>query len=58
MAGEGNQNEASKRKTTARPVAEVTPQTIQFEGLSGIDCRKWWQEIPGDHPIKASIRRA
>ena len=63
MAGVGNQNEglsSSKEKcmATTPKKAEATPQTIQFEGLSGMDCQKWWQETPDDHPIKASIKRA
>ncbi len=63
MASIGNLNEGSssskeKRKAVAPAAAEVTPQTIQFEGLNGTDCQKWWQETPDDHPVKASIRRA
>ena len=62
MAGASNRNEGSRtnkeKRTATAPAAEVTPQTIQSERLSGMDCRKWWQEIPDDHPIKASIKRA
>ena len=46
------------RKPPTLATTEITPQTIQFEGLSGMDCRKWWQETPDTHPVKASIRRA
>ena len=63
MSCAGNQNEGTssskqKRKPTTPTAAKITPQTIQFEELSGMDCKKWWQETPDDHPIKASIRRA
>ena len=63
MSSVGNQNEGTssskqKHKTTAPAAIEIMPQTLQFEGLSGIDCRKWWQETPNDHAVKASIKRA
>ena len=53
-----NRSNKQKHKAQAPATAEITPQNIAFEGLSGMDYRKWWQETPNDHVVKASIRRA
>ena len=37
---------------------QITPQTVVFEGPNGGDCRKWWEEHPDTHLVKASIRKA
>ena len=41
-----------------QPNVHLTPQNIAFEGLNGMECRKWWNESLDDHLVKASIRRA
>ncbi len=51
MSSAGNQNEGTsnskqKHKPSTSATAEITPQTIQFERLSGIDSRKWWPRNP------------
>ena len=35
-----------------------TAQNVAFEGLNGAECRKWWQETPDNHLVKASIQKA
>ena len=46
MSTAGNQSEGTtssskpKRKAQAPATAEITPQNIAFNGLSGMDCRK------------------
>ena len=34
------------------------PQNVAFEGLTGLECRKWWNENLDDDLVKASIRKA
>ena len=31
---------------------ELTHLTVQFEGLNGSECRRWWQETPEADQIK------
>ena len=47
-----------KKKQTKQPAELPTVQSITFEGLNGAECRKWWQETPDNHLVKASIRKA
>ena len=61
--GVGTNSNSSKRKGKAQAHAPVTtstitPHNIAFEGLTGMDYRKWWQENANNHTVKASIRRA
>ena len=48
-----------KKKARAQLVAttHLTPQNVTFEGLNGLECRKWWQETSNDHFVKESIQR-
>ena len=46
----------STRKQKMRE--ELTHLTIQFEGLNGIECRRWWQETLEADPIKQTLIRA
>ena len=45
--GVGTSNSSSKNKGKAQAHAPatapmITQQNISFEGLNGMDCRKWW----------------
>ena len=58
----GGTSSSNKKKGKAQAHAptttEITPQNIAFEELSEMECKKWWQENPNSHAVKASIRRA
>ena len=46
------------RARVQNPDVQTTPRTVVFEGLNGWDYRKWWDEHPDTHLVKASIRKA
>ena len=56
----GTSTGSSKKKVKQTEQLTDLPmvQTITFEGLNGAECRKWWQETPDNHQVKASIRKA
>lgn len=37
---------------------EITWKTVTFEGLSGVECRTWWDNTPDAHFLKGQLRRA
>ena len=37
---------------------ELTHLTVQFEGLNGSECRRWWQQTPEANQIKQILIRA
>lgn len=37
---------------------DLTHLTVQFEGLNGTECRKWWKETPESDQIKQILVRA
>ena len=37
---------------------ELTHLTVQFEGLNGNECQRWWQETPKADQIKQILIRA
>ena len=37
---------------------ELTYLTVQFEGLNGSECQRWWQETPEADQIKKILVRA
>ena len=59
VAGGTNAGSSKKKMKQAKQLTDFpTMQTITFEGLNGAECRKWWQETPDNHHVKASIRKA
>ena len=59
VAGETSASSSKKKVKQAKQLTDLpTLQTITFKGLNGAKCRKWWQETPDKHHVKASIRKA
>ena len=51
-------NGKQRAKVQNQPNVQTTPQNVAFEGLNGLDCRKWWNENPDTHLVEASIQKA
>ena len=51
----GSSSSSSKKQKVKE---ELTHLTVQFEGLNGSECRKWWQETPEVDQIKQILIRA
>ena len=47
-----------RAKVQNQTEVQTTSQNVAFEGLNGLDCRKWWNENPDTHLVKASIQKA
>ena len=47
---------SSSKKQKVRE--ELTHLAVQFEGLNGSECRRWWQETPEVGQIKKILIRA
>ena len=46
----------SSKKQKVKP--DLSHKTVQFEGLNGNKCRKWWQDTPDTDVIKKILVRA
>lgn len=49
----GKKVQSKVQQTIAK--SEVTMDTITFEGLTGIDCKKWWNKTSNDDPMKIQM---
>ena len=54
----GKDKGKQRAKVQNQPEVQRTLQNVAFEGLNGLDYRKWWNENLDTHLVKASIRKA
>lgn len=57
----GSMDSTKKIRSRLQPQTqkdEITWKNITFEGLSGLECRTWWEETPDTHFLKGQLHRA